>query len=43
MDLQQAGTANSPTEAIPAAISSKTTLLLGMWASAGQEGFNNEL
>src|ERR1700737_297092 len=31
----QAGTTNSPTEAIPAAIATNTSLLLGLWASAG--------
>ena len=39
----QAGTPNSPTEAIPAAINTKTTLLLGLWASAGSAVFNNEV
>ena len=39
----QAGTTNTPIQAIPAAINTKTTLLLGLWASAGQDGFNNEL
>lgn len=39
----QAGTANTPISAIPAAISTKTGLLLGLWASAGQDSFNNEL
>lgn len=39
----QAGTTNTPTEAIPAAINTQTTLLLGLWASAGQADFNNEL
>ena len=39
----QAGTPNTPTEAIPAAISTKTSLLLGLWASAGQENINNEI
>ncbi|KAI9659095.1 MAG: hypothetical protein M1821_002055 [Bathelium mastoideum] len=39
----QAGTTNTPIEAIPAAINTKTTLLLGLWASAGQDDFNNEL
>lgn len=29
--------------AIPAAISTQTTLLLGLWASAGQDQFNNEV
>lgn len=39
----QASTANDPVLAIPAAISTKTSLLLGMWASAGQDAFNQEL
>ena len=39
----QAGTPNTPTEAIPAAISTKTSLLLGLEASTGQENINNEI
>lgn len=39
----QDGTTDTPISAIPAAIASKTTLLLGLWASAGQDAFNNEL
>ncbi|KAL9093013.1 MAG: hypothetical protein Q9165_004151 [Trypethelium subeluteriae] len=39
----QAGTTNTPIEAIPAAINTQTNLLLGLWASAGQSDFNNEL
>ena len=39
----QAGTTNTPIEAIPAAIETKTTLLLGIWASAGQAIVNNEV
>lgn len=39
----QAGTTNSPIQAIQAAINTKTSLLLGLWASAGQADFNNEL
>lgn len=39
----QGGTANTVTSAIPAAISTKTGLLLGLWASAGQDAFNNEI
>jgi len=39
----QAGTTNSPTEAIPAAIATNTTLLLTLWASAGQTIFDNEV
>ncbi|KAK3677721.1 hypothetical protein LTR78_002571 [Recurvomyces mirabilis] len=39
----QGGTANTPIAAIPAAINTKTTLLLGLWASVDQAGFTNEL
>ncbi|KFZ18186.1 hypothetical protein V502_04212 [Pseudogymnoascus sp. VKM F-4520 (FW-2644)] len=39
----QGGTANDPISAIPAAIAADTTLLLGIWASAGQDGINNEI
>ncbi|MCJ1433875.1 hypothetical protein MMC27_003240 [Xylographa pallens] len=39
----QSGTTNSPIQAIEAAINTKTSLLLGLWASAGQADFNNEL
>ncbi|KAF2811943.1 GPI-anchored cell wall beta-1,3-endoglucanase EglC [Mytilinidion resinicola] len=39
----QGGTTNTPISAIPAAISTKTTLLLGLWASAGSAAFNNEI
>jgi len=39
----QAGTTNTPTEAIQAAINTKTNLLLGLWGSGGQSGLNNEL
>jgi glucan endo-1,3-beta-D-glucosidase len=39
----QAGTTNAPIQAIPAAISTDTSLLLGLWASAGAETFNNEV
>ncbi|SZF04462.1 unnamed protein product [Blumeria hordei] len=39
----QGGTANEPTSAIPAAISENTSLLLGLWASAGPETMNNEI
>jgi glucan endo-1,3-beta-D-glucosidase len=42
-DLKQGGTANSPTSAIQAAINTKTTLLLGIWASAGQGQITNEI
>ncbi|KAM3445070.1 hypothetical protein NHJ13734_000768 [Beauveria thailandica] len=39
----QDGTTNDPISAIPAAISTKTSLLFGLWASAGQAQFNNEI
>lgn len=39
----QADTANTPISAIPAAISTNTTLLLGLWASAGQDLITNEI
>jgi len=39
----QAGTTNAPIEAIPAAISTDTSLLLGLWASAGDASFANEI
>jgi glucan endo-1,3-beta-D-glucosidase len=39
----QGGSTNSPISAIPAAISTGTHLLLGIWASAGQTGINNEI
>lgn len=39
----QAGTTNTPISAIPAAISSGTGLLLGLWASAGQANIDNEI
>jgi glucan endo-1,3-beta-D-glucosidase len=39
----QWGTENAVIEAIQAAINTKTTLLLGMWASSGQTAFNNEI
>jgi len=39
----QGGTTNTPISAIPAAISTQTTLLLGLWASAGQSGIDNEI
>lgn len=40
---QQGNTPNDPISAIPAAISTKTSLLLGLWTSAGGEAFNNEI
>jgi glucan endo-1,3-beta-D-glucosidase len=39
----QWGTQSTVIEAIQAAINTKTTLLLGMWASSGQANFNNEI
>jgi len=36
-------TSNTVIEAIQAAINTKTTLLLGLWASAGPTAFNNEI
>ena len=41
--LIQAGTTNTPTEAIQAAINTKTSLLLGLWGSGGQTGIDNEI
>ncbi|ATY65116.1 GPI-anchored cell wall beta-1,3-endoglucanase [Cordyceps militaris] len=39
----QDGTVSDPITAIPAAISTKTSLLFGLWASAGQAQFDNEI
>lgn len=39
----QHGTQNTVIEAIQAAINSQTTLLLGLWCSAGQGGVDNEI
>ncbi|TKA75187.1 hypothetical protein B0A55_05174 [Friedmanniomyces simplex] len=39
----QGGTTDTPISAIPAAIDTQTTLLLGLWASSGQADFTNEL
>lgn len=39
----QGGSVNDPIAAIQAAINTRTTLLLGLWASAGPEIFANEL
>lgn len=39
----QGDTPNDPISAIPAAISTKTSLLFGLWASAGDEAFSNEI
>ncbi|KAI1161116.1 glycoside hydrolase superfamily [Nemania serpens] len=41
--MVQGGTASDPISAIPAAIKTGTTLLLGLWASAGDAAFANEL
>ncbi|KAH6631616.1 glycoside hydrolase superfamily [Chaetomium tenue] len=41
--MVQWGTPSHPTTAIPAAIATNTTLLLGLWASAGNTAFTNEL
>lgn len=41
--IHQEGTANTVISAIPAAIATNTTLLLGLWASEDQAAFNNEL
>jgi glucan endo-1,3-beta-D-glucosidase len=39
----QGGTANTPISAIPAALNTDTTLLLGLWCSAGDAVFDSEL
>jgi glucan endo-1,3-beta-D-glucosidase len=39
----QWGTQNTVIEAIQAAINTKTSLLLGLWASSGQANFDNEI
>ncbi|KAI1450255.1 glycoside hydrolase family 17 protein [Annulohypoxylon stygium] len=41
--MVQGGTASDPISAIPAAIKTKTTLLLGLWASGGDTSFANEI
>ncbi|KAI0111920.1 glycoside hydrolase family 17 protein [Daldinia grandis] len=41
--MVQGGTASEPISAIPAAIKTKTSLLLGLWASGGETSFANEL
>ncbi|KND87915.1 putative glucan endo-1,3-beta-glucosidase eglC [Tolypocladium ophioglossoides CBS 100239] len=41
--MVQGGSANDPISAIPAAISTKTSLLFGLWASAGDASFKNEI
>ncbi|KAK7557811.1 GPI-anchored cell wall beta-1,3-endoglucanase EglC [Phyllosticta citricarpa] len=39
----QGGTTNTPISAIQAAINTKTSLLLGLWISAGPDSVNNEV
>jgi glucan endo-1,3-beta-D-glucosidase len=39
----QGGTSDTPTSAIQAAINTQTSLLLGLWASAGQATITNEI
>lgn len=39
----QGGTPNDPISAIPAAIKTKTSMLFGLWASAGEAAFNGEI
>ena len=39
----QAGTTNTPSDAFQAAVNTDTSLLIGLWASAGQENINNEI
>ncbi|KAI0429386.1 glycoside hydrolase superfamily [Xylaria sp. FL1042] len=41
--MVQGGTASDPISAIPAAIKTKTSLLLGLWASSGDAAFANEI
>ncbi|KAI1267151.1 glycoside hydrolase family 17, beta-1,3-endoglucanase [Xylariaceae sp. FL1019] len=41
--MVQAGSASDPISAIPAAIKTGTTLLLGLWASGGDDSFANEI
>lgn len=41
--MVQPGSASDSIAAIPAAINTKTTLFLGLWASAGDAAFDNEL
>jgi len=41
--IQGGSSTNQPTEAIPAAITEGTSLLLGLWASGGQDGINAEI
>ena len=39
----QAGTTDTPSDAFQAAINTNTSLLLGLWASAGQQNINYEI
>lgn len=39
----QEGSTSDPIDAIPAAIATNTTLLLGLWASSAQSAFDNEI
>lgn len=39
----QGGSTSDPNQAIPAAIKTKTSMLFGLWASAGQDAFDNEI
>ena len=39
----QAGTTNTPSDAFQAAVNTNTSLLLGLWASAGLDNINNEI
>ncbi|KAI0905534.1 glycoside hydrolase family 17 protein [Ustulina deusta] len=41
--MVQGGTASDPISAIPAAITTGTSLLLGLWASGGDAAFANEI
>ncbi|CAJ2513598.1 Uu.00g017170.m01.CDS01 [Anthostomella pinea] len=41
--MVQGGSASDPIAAIPAAIKTKTSLLLGLWASGGDTSFANEI
>jgi glucan endo-1,3-beta-D-glucosidase len=41
--IQGGSSTNEPTQAIPAAIAEDTSLLLGLWASGGQDGINAEI
>ncbi len=39
----QAGTTNTPTDAFQAAVNTNTSVLVGLWASAGPDIINNEI